>query len=70
MQTERVEPLVHEPSAFPAEIGMGNLKRHKSSRTDQITAEVVQAGDKRTCSEINKRSTSIWNKEISSQQWK
>jgi hypothetical protein len=66
----RVVPLVHEPSALQAEMSMGNLKSYTSSRTDHITAQGVQAADKRARSEINKRISCIWNKETVSQQWK
>jgi flagellar basal body-associated protein FliL len=38
--------------------------------TDQIPAELVQAGGKTLRSEIHKRINSVWNKEELPEQWK
>jgi hypothetical protein len=38
------EPLVPKLSPFEVEIGIEKLKRYKSSSTDQILAELIQAG--------------------------
>jgi hypothetical protein len=46
------------------------FKRHKSLGTDQILAELIQAGGEILCSEIQKLINSIWNKEELPQQWK
>jgi hypothetical protein len=45
-QTEKhtAGPLVPEPSAFEVEMVIENLKRHKSSGTDKIPAEMIQVG--------------------------
>jgi hypothetical protein len=48
------------------------LKKYKSPGSDQIPAELIQAGGKMLLSVINKliNSTSIWNKEELPHQWK
>jgi hypothetical protein len=45
-QTEMhtAEPLVPRPRAFEVKMATENLKRHKSTRTDQIPAEMIKAG--------------------------
>jgi hypothetical protein len=57
------EPLAHESSCFHVEIAIGKLKRNKSPSTDQIPAELLQAGGNTQCSDIRKLIHSIWNKE-------
>jgi hypothetical protein len=39
-----VKPLVPKPSSFEAENTTENLQRYKSPGTDQIPAELIQAG--------------------------
>jgi hypothetical protein len=47
------------------------LKRFKSPGSDQIPAELLQAGgEKRICSMNDKLINSIWNKEELPDQWK
>jgi len=58
------EPVVPESSAFEFEMTIEKLKRHKSLGTEQIPAELIQAGDRRIRSEIHKLINSIWKKEI------
>jgi hypothetical protein len=63
-QTEihTAEPFVPEPSAAEVEVAIRKLKRYKASASDQIPAELIQAGgDLR--SEIHKLIMLIWNKE-------
>jgi hypothetical protein len=45
-QTEihTAEPLVPQPSASEAEVGIGKLRRCKSPGADQIPTEMIQAG--------------------------
>jgi len=38
------EPLVPEPSAFDVELGIVELKSHKSPGIDQVPAELIEAG--------------------------
>jgi hypothetical protein len=55
-QTEihTAEPLVPEPSSSEVETAIENLKRYKSPGTDQIPAELIQAGGNTLRSEIHK----------------
>ena len=71
-QTEihTAKPLVPEPSAFDVEIAIGKLKRHKSPGTDQIPAELINAGGRKIRSDIHKLIYSIWNKEELPEEWK
>jgi hypothetical protein len=64
-QTEihTAEPLVPEPSSSEVEIAIEKLKRYKSPGTDQILAELIQAGGETFRSEIQKLINCIWNKE-------
>jgi hypothetical protein len=64
------EPLVPEPSAFEVEMAIEKLKRHKSSGTDQIPAELIKAGGRIIQSDIYKFIISIWNKEELPEEWK
>jgi hypothetical protein len=45
------------------EIAIAKLKKYKSPGTDQIPAELIQAGGETLWSEIHKFINSIWNKE-------
>jgi len=64
-QTEirTAEPLVPELSAFEVEMSMVKVKRPKSPGTDQIPAEMFEAGRGTTHCEIHKLINSIRNKE-------
>ena len=57
------EPLVPKPSASEVELAIDKLKSHKLPGIDQITAELIKAGGRTICLEINKLITSIWKKE-------
>jgi hypothetical protein len=46
------------------------LKRYKSSGSDQIPAELLQAGGEMLLSAIHKLINSIWNKEEFPDHWK
>jgi hypothetical protein len=46
------------------------LKKYKSPGSDQIPAELIQAGDKTLLSAIHKLINSVWNKEEFPDQWK
>jgi hypothetical protein len=48
------EPLTPEPSPFEVEIAIAKLKRYKSPGSDQIPAELIQAGGEILQSEIHK----------------
>jgi hypothetical protein len=66
----QMEPLVPEPRLFKVEIATGKLKRYKSLDTNQIHAELIEAGGETLCSETHRLIRSVWNKEELPQQWK
>jgi hypothetical protein len=45
------------------EIAIEKVKRYRSTGTDEILAEVIQAGGNILRSDIHKLSNSVWNKE-------
>jgi hypothetical protein len=65
IEIHTAEPLV----PFEVEIAIAKLKKYKSSGSDQIPAELIQAVGEILGSEIHKFIHSIWNKE-SPYQWK
>jgi hypothetical protein len=72
-QTEihTAEPFVPQPSVAEVEVTIRKLKRYKAPGSDQIPAELIQAGGGRTLhSEIHKPIMLIWNKEELPHQWK
>jgi len=54
---------VPEPSASDVEMAVEKLKRHKSPGTDQILAELFQAGGRTIRNDIHEIINPIWNKE-------
>jgi hypothetical protein len=52
------------------EIAIAKLKKYKSPRSDEIPAELIQAGDETLLSAIHKLVNSVWNKEELPDQWK
>jgi hypothetical protein len=71
-QTEihTVEPFLPEPSAAEVEDAIRKMKRYKAPGSDQIPAELIQAGGETLHSEIHKLIMLIWNKEELPHQWK
>ena len=59
-----------QPSALMFELTIEKLKRHKSSSTDQIPAELIKAGGRKIHCEIRKFIISIWNKGELPEGWK
>jgi len=70
IQTEihTAEPLGPEPCVF--ELAIEELKRQKSSDSDQIPSELIKTGGRTICYQIDKLIISIWNKEELPEQWK
>jgi hypothetical protein len=62
------ESLVPGPSRLEVEIAIAKLKKYKLPGSDQIPAELIQAGDEMLLSAIHKLINSIWNKEQSPDQ--
>ena len=52
-----------QPSAFEVKMAKEKLKRHKLPGTDQIPAEMIKAGGRTICPDINKLINSICSKE-------
>jgi hypothetical protein len=70
IETHTTEPLVPDPSPFEVEIATATLKGYKSPGSDQIPAEMFQAGGEVLCFEIPKFINSVWNREDLPDQWK
>jgi hypothetical protein len=70
IEIHTAEPLVSSPSHLEVEISIAKLKKHKSPGSDQIPAEMYQAGGETLVSVIHKLITSTWNKEELPDQWK
>jgi hypothetical protein len=62
--------LVHDPNPIEVEIAVAKLKMFKSLGSDQIQAEMIQAGGEILRSNFHKLINSIWNKEKLPDQWK
>ncbi|PNF27158.1 hypothetical protein B7P43_G08536, partial [Cryptotermes secundus] len=64
-QTEihTAESLVPAASPFEVESAIANFKRYKSPGSDQILAELIQAGSEILHSKIHNLITSVWHKE-------
>ena len=62
--------IVPESSAFDVEIGIENLKRHKSPGINQIPAELTKVWGRKIRSEIHELINTIWHKEELLEEWK
>jgi hypothetical protein len=62
IEIHTAEPLLPGPSHLEVEISIAKLKKYKSPGSDQIAAELYQAGGETLVSVIHKPITSIWNK--------
>jgi hypothetical protein len=63
IEIHTAEPLVPAPSPSEIEIDIAKLKKYKSPGSDQIQAELIQAGGEILRSEIHKPINSIWSME-------
>jgi hypothetical protein len=70
IEVHMAEPLVPGPSHLEVEIAIAKKKNYKLPGSDQIPAELIQAGGKMLLSAIHKLINSIWNKEELPDQWK
>jgi hypothetical protein len=70
VEVHTAEPLVPGPSSLEVEIALAKLKKYKYPGSDQISAEMIQAGGKTQQSEIHKLVNSIWSNEKLPGQWK
>jgi hypothetical protein len=70
IEVHRAEPLVPDPSRFEVETAIAKLKNYKSPGSDQIPAELIQAGGEILLSAIHKLINSVWIKKELPDQWK
>jgi hypothetical protein len=63
IEVHTAEPLVPAPSRLEVKIAIAKLKKYKLPGSDQIPAELIQAGGEILLSEIHKLVNSVWNKE-------
>jgi hypothetical protein len=70
IEVHTAELLVPGLSRLEVEIAIAKLKRYKSPGSDQIPAELIQAGGEILLSEIHRLINSVWNKEELPDQWK
>jgi hypothetical protein len=64
------EPLAPGPSHLEVEIAIAKLKKYKSSGSDEILTDLIQAGGEILLSAFYKLIKSVWNKEELPDQWK
>jgi hypothetical protein len=70
IELHMAEPLVPGPSHLEVEIAIAKLKKYKTPGSDQIPAELIQAGAEILLSANHKLINSVWNKEELSDEWK
>jgi hypothetical protein len=70
IEIHTAESLVPGPSHLWVEISIAKLKKYICPGSDQIPAELYQAGSETLVSVIHKPINSIWNKEELPDQWK
>jgi hypothetical protein len=68
IEVQAAKPLVPGPSSFEVETAIAKLK-YKSPGSDQILAELIQAGGETLLSAIHKLINSILNKEELPDHW-
>jgi hypothetical protein len=64
IEVHTAEQLVPGSSRLEVEIAIAKLKKYKSPGSDQLPAELTQAGGEILLSAIHKLITSVWNKEV------
>jgi hypothetical protein len=62
IEVHTAEPLVPGPSHLEVEIATAKLKKYKSPGSDQIPAELIQAGGEILLRVIHKLNNSVWNR--------
>jgi hypothetical protein len=70
IEVHMAELLLAGPSRIEVEIVIAKLKKYKLPGSDQILAELIQAGGEILLSAIHKLINSVWNKEELNDQWK
>jgi hypothetical protein len=70
IEVHTAEPLVPSPNRLEVQIAIAKLKKYKSPGSDQVPAELIQAGGEILLAAIHKLINSVWNKEEMPDQWK
>jgi hypothetical protein len=70
IELHMAEPLVPGPNRLEDEIATAKLKKYKSLCSDEIPANLLQAGAKILLPAIQKVINSVWNNEELPDQWK
>jgi hypothetical protein len=70
IEVHTAEPSVPGRSRFEVEIAIAKLRKYKSPGSDEIPAELIEAGGETLLSAIHKLINSVWNKEELPNQWK
>jgi hypothetical protein len=70
IEVHMAESLVPGPSRPEVEIAIAKFKNYKSSSSDQIPAELIQAGGNILLSAIHKLINSVWDKAELPDHWK
>jgi hypothetical protein len=68
-EVHTAEPSVPSPVVTEVEIAIAKLRKYKSPGSDQVSAELIQAGGEILLSAFQKLINSIWNKEELLDQW-
>jgi hypothetical protein len=69
IEVHTAEPLVPGPSCLEVETAIAKLKQYKSPSSDEIPAELNQAGGEILLSAIHRQINSVWKKEELPDQW-
>jgi hypothetical protein len=70
LEVHTAELLEPGSSRLEVEIAIAKMKKFKLPSSDQISAELIQAGGEILLSAIHKLMNSVWNKEKLPDQWK
>jgi hypothetical protein len=70
IEIHTAEPVVPDPSPFEVETAIAKFEKYKSPGSDQIPADLIQAGGEILRAEIHKLINSIWNNKQLPDQWK
>jgi hypothetical protein len=70
IEVHTAEPLEPGSSRLEVEIAIAKLKKYKSPGSDEILAELIQAGGEMSLSAIHKLINYVWNKKELPDLWK
>jgi hypothetical protein len=70
IEVHTAEPFVPGPSRLEVESAIAKFRKYKSPGSDQIPAELIQAGGEILLSANHKLINSVWKKDELPDQWK